>query len=106
MDKNTKHRLEEKFRLKQERNSLPRMNKQQKEALLEFLKGDDDSFRVGEIMIRKYLAIYFNEKHFRRKFIALCKERKFNVNGVYWKKRSIKLTNPTHYYNIMSNYGN
>lgn len=97
MDKNTKHRLEEKFRLKQERDSLPRMNKQQKEALLEFLKGDDDSFKVGEIMIRKYLAIYFNEKHFRRKFIALCKERKFNVNGVVWKSRRIGYTNTVAY---------
>jgi hypothetical protein len=76
MDKNTKQRLEAKFRLKQERAELPRMTREQKDTLLEFLKGDIDSFLVGEAMVKKYLRIYPNEKHFKRKVDKIMIEQR------------------------------
>jgi len=50
------------------RKEFPRLNKRQKEELLAFLDGDDNSRKIGEEMIKKYLEIYSNEKHFARKF--------------------------------------
>jgi hypothetical protein len=83
MDKNTKQRLEAKFRLKQERAELPRMTREQKDALLEFLKGDRDSYLVGKAMIEKYLRIYPNEKHFKRRVDKIMTEQR----PIRWRTR-------------------
>jgi hypothetical protein len=84
MDKNTKQRLEAKFRLKQERAELPRMTREQKDALLEFLKGDRDSYLVGKAMIEKYLRIYPSEKHFKRRVDKIMTEQRPPLR---WKSR-------------------
>lgn len=55
---------------------IPRLTKQEKLNLLEFLKGDESSYLTGMTMCKKYLEIYPNEKNFSRKVKKLKKTNK------------------------------